>query len=224
MPSAPTLHAISMLSLLGVTLAACALLLRRGERPRTFAATVTALCAIVIVFLAAPVHLCHAGQPVAQALLGIICVPAPVLLVRGDRLAFALAGLVGIATFSLMNQYVALVHTERVTGNCSRSDTNLRLDRLLAEVGAQLSNLGAAETFRFPEGWLSDVEFVRKAPGTGPLEAALETFERESFSPFWHSGFTKLYARHRTPVGLWFPGGTLAEGGSRLEWRERAGN
>jgi hypothetical protein len=223
MPSAPTLHAISMLSLLGVTLAACALLLRRGERPRTFAGIVTALCAIVVVFLAAPLHLCNSGNPTFQALLGIVCVTALVVCVRGDRLAFALAGLVGIATFSLMNQYMALVHTERVTGNC-RSYQNHRLEDLRTRAGEELLVRTPEVASAFPEGWLSDVDIVRKEPENCPLAATAATFHREEFGTWWHSWFTQIYELRKIPVALWYPGGTLVEAAGGLTWRERAGN
>src|SRR6185295_2751231 len=220
--SAPTFQALAMIALAASTVAAC-VLLRSREGLRKTAGVLTVLIGLLLFVFAWPSHLCLAGHPTSQALLGIACAAAVVLCVQGSRRAYGLAALIGLLTTGLMSQYQELVHHEGVTGN-PRSHHNVRLVDLRARAREAIVELGKTDPSRYPEGRLSDIEAVRKAPGASPLPALSARFHRDDFAPWWHSWFTQLYERRETPIQLWYPGGTLSTAAPEVDWRECPGN
>jgi hypothetical protein len=84
----------------------------------------------------------------------------------------------------------------------------------------------AADRTRYPAGWLLDTAFWHGLP-KNYQEMYISTvpyFQHEGIvrtHPQWHTVLTGFYTIEEVPTGVWYPGGRLQDGLSRLEYRER---
>lgn len=213
--SGPTLHALAMIALLGATAAVCVLYGRPEKGPRLlFSGLVALLC--VLAYPIFGMHKCDSGQPGTQAIVGGACAVALAVWVRRLIPAHLLTLAALACTAGLVEHYNALVHTADVTGNPAFSREHIERDfnRIAADALAELAKSDKAS---YAAGWLKDEPFVPKGNAGLDLTRVLPRWRTESW---WHSSLTGLYGKRSHDVALWFPGGTLTEGASGLEWRD----
>jgi hypothetical protein len=204
----PTTHAVALLAIVGVTLLACIGL--RGKPQSSAGLIAGAACFLMSLLM--PGHLCDAGHPWSQLLIGSACITMLIVFVRDRRVALGLSFVIAVSAGKLAWDYVDLVHVEGVTGNRNPSQERMRIrsERLARET---LAEMAKSDSKSYPEGWLSDSEI---RPDKVPF-----ALTRVDVSPFWHSWFTGLYSCRRRDGSLWYPGGKLADAAPRVEWRER---
>jgi hypothetical protein len=207
----PTLHALALIAMiLGATLA-CIFMGRPEEGTRKRDAFAVGAGGVGIGFLV-PGHLCDAGEPVMQILIGILCAVALTAWVKKPREAASLVLIVAVASAALASRYTGLVHEKGVTGNPRLHQLNYpkTLERRAQDI---LVERAKTDPESYPAGWLGDWGQFRES-------ASGRTVSRVEVRWWWHSGLTRLYEKRETPIRLWYPGGPLAEGATRLEWRE----
>ena len=215
----PTLHALAMIVLLGGTVAACVTWGRPEKGPRILTGLGLGLLCIPA-YLLFGVHKCDAGDPVSQALLGGGCLVALVVWIRPLVAANVLALAAIACGAGLVTNYNTLVHSPQVTGTASIVRPHFEADAL-RRTAELLARLGQGDPTRYPEGWLGEAAFAKKDPASPELRDLAVVQACYEGSPYWHTWFTNLYAKRTLTVALWFPGGTISEGASRLEWREQ---
>lgn len=206
-----------MIAVIAGTATVCVLCWR--ERP-TARRVIVSLLASLVVCQFAPfffAHLCWTGYPFMQIILWMGCVIALLSCVPPWRVATVLAGVVSILMACLCNQYVSMVHRHDLTGS-PFSIENVQLHSYPGEAVEQFRLWAVNDTTEYAAGWLSDAPIL---PPEHFLSQELkhESFVRVEISRFWHTWFTRLWARKVHPVALWYSGGPLSE--ARLEWRDR---
>ncbi|MGA1871741.1 MAG: hypothetical protein ACMUJM_24710 [bacterium] len=81
----------------------------------------------------------------------------------------------------------------------------------------KLEGIFSNDQFLYEEGWLRDHDIYKKYAKFFPRVRG----HQHTITPFWHSWLTRIYRRKTTDVEIWYPGGLLSEGISKLEYRER---
>ena len=72
----------------------------------------------MLLFMGAmPGHLCFAGEPVLQPLIGALCLMTVGICVAKIRIIILLDILLFASSIALSSQYINLVHTPNLTGN-----------------------------------------------------------------------------------------------------------
>ena len=72
----------------------------------------------------------------------------------------------------------------------------------------------------YPQGWLEEsVPAVRDWAPYGAIR--WKGFWTATVTPLWHSWLTGLYGCTVEPMDLWYPGGTLKDAASKIEFRDR---
>lgn len=215
---AGTKHAVAMMALLVAVVPPLAVLKRRRPTNRQF--TIALAFAALGMFTASScaAHLCREGQPRTQLLVLGPCLLLILLFVKSTAWRRTLGALTFLGMLGLSNQFSDIVHEPGWTGNPEWDrgmSVTLRSHRQCAASVAADSDDPAAE---MPAGWLREMpvwptmqdRFVGRLPA------------RREITATWHTWFTGLYRYTAIPQDLWYPGGPLAEGMTRLELRDRA--
>lgn len=217
-PVAATVHAVLLLCLPVATVAVCVLTGRKSGGRRSLiwlgSAAVVAYIATGFVDLTCT-HLCDAGNPVRQTLLGGFCLWLVLVVPRFVWLRVVGAVLVMLATFGLSRQYVELVHTKGLTGNVTMRDGPADgAERMRSLVTASVKAAVPPATQPYPAGWLRDMPFASEL---GRLELSIKV----ETARFWHSWYTRLYYKRVAYQDFWFDGGLLPDQADAITLRDR---
>lgn len=216
--AAVTIHAILLPSLALGTLAVCLLTRQRswGRKGVLWACLSLVLAYVTAEFiLGCCAHMCDAGNPTAQALIGGCCLWAVLVIPRFVWLRPIGAVLVILATFGLSRQYVGLVHAEGMIGHASiRDGPAAEGVRMLPSLRASVRLAVPPASQPYPAGWLRDMPFA-------PRLCRLDRPIRVEITPFWHSWYSRLYKRRVVRQDFWFPGGVLPDRAEQITLRDR---
>ena len=182
------------------------------KRPPTKRRALWAVAASFI-FALYPPHACDAGRPYMQLLIGAICIAFLLTCITERRAAAILGVIFGLATLGLALNYDRLVHSSRYVGH-QRTSHRQRVGQR-ESVKLTLTSEPAWTASPIPAGWIADDSRADEA-----LKKSARSMV-EHGEPLWHSWFTHLYTRRRTPMEIWYPGGPIEPGIHNLEWRER---
>jgi hypothetical protein len=160
-------------------------------------------------------HMCLRGNPGIQLLLWTGGFAAILSCVTDWKVAALGALILSIAMGTLCFQYVDMVHRHECTGNPGNWE-NRQLTFIVGRVQKTLLDNAAKDASAYPAGWLLESHFIDKNLKDTLAEPSQQA---EAFS-FWHTSFTHLWERKVRRVALWYPGGTLSDASSHLEWRE----
>ena len=190
---------------------------RRNQIERLQSLVIFALFALLglIGFL----HLCSAGNPMAQWIVPGVCAAVAVPAIQSRVIRRAAAVIWFVVGAGLSFHYLALVHGEQYTGNPKSAkepvqqtlrNSSLRYlrDGLVAQSSVADTNLAA--------GWLFDV-----LPGTADQERVRRSLKFREIKGLWHTWLTGLYRVENIPADVWYPGGPLSVGATHIEIRVR---
>lgn len=217
------LHALALIGLPIVTLAACVKYRGRGQPSERALLEALMACVLVLVMGGLTFHSCRAGQPLMQCLIPGACVVIAVAGVRVPKARYALAAFIFVMMLALCSHYSDIVHGPAYVGEISfwkYRAARLAMER--SKAAAACEKLGENDHAAYAAGWLPEATFVAKH--REDFEGVALEWERIEVSSLWHSFLTRLYRRTTRPVELWFPGGKLRDAAARLEWRERPAN
>ncbi len=218
-PMAVTVHALLLLSLPLAIVAVCILTRRTTWGRSGFvwagAAAVVAYVAAGFVFVSCA-HLCDAGDPVSQTMIGGCCLWLVLVVPRFIWLRLIVAVLLIVAMFGLSRQYGELVHTKGLTGNAiSRDDPGEEGVRLLSSVRAAVRKAVPPATQPYAAGWVRDMRVA------SDLCRSLDRPIRIEITPFWHSWYSRLYKHRVVYQDFWFGGGVLPDRANEITLRDR---
>ena len=222
------LHAVILLSVPVATLVFCVIFRRRRRPPsmrgRPTWRVPTALT-VGLFFAFGGVILWDRGHgaagPFVLRLIPALCVVAIILCVSPWRLVAASSGVLLIVMSLLKLWNIALAHEPGYTGD-PYHDEFLREWQCSAldGVGEWLRRRAREDKASYPEGWLA--ESVPPAKSWAYFESYRSHASwRATVTPLWHSWLTGLYGCTLEPMDLWYPGGTLKDAASKIEFRDR---
>jgi hypothetical protein len=209
------LHALVLMVIPVITLV---LLLVQGDRERRLGiAVLTAALGLGVQALVYAYHT-DARSPESNPLSQFVVLGgstlAALLWLHSGRLRGLLFAVNTVALVVLCQHYVELVQGPRWAGQAST-----RLERQLPRIRDYLEVQGYRDDGVYPPGRVRDQPFAEDLPEW--FRALLEPDQRDlEHSSRWHSWLTRLYRVERTPRDLMFPGGTLREGGPRVDLAE----
>jgi hypothetical protein len=204
-----------MIAVFVATATLCVLTCKEAPSARRLIASLAA--GLLLFFLASGMftHMCLRGNPGTQILLWTAGLAAILSCVTDWKVAALGALILCIAMGTLCSQYVNMVHRPELTGDPGRWE-NRHLKYIADRVQKSLLEKSAKDAGTYPAAWLLESHFIDK-----DLKDTLgEPPQQAEVSPLWHTTFTHLWARKAHNVALWYPGGTLSEAASHLEWRE----
>ncbi len=212
------IHAITLLTLPVATgILLCCVPRRRPNSRQATIATAFAAGAIILV-LALNTHLCRAGNPAMQCLLGGVCIWG-VLSFAANRWLRGTASLAIITImFVLSSHYDSLVHGREWLGNV----TNLAaaheklMDARLQRIRSKLHQISEGDAVVYSEGWVRDLPISSQLsePLSGELPSRIETRK------VWHSSFTRLLSVRWVRQDYWYPGGQISKAIEGIELRD----
>jgi len=210
------LHAVGMIAAFLSIAGLCVLAWKEAPTAKRLIAS---LVVGLLLFLFASgmfTHMCDRGNPGTQLLLWTAGLVAILSCVTDWKVSVFGALILCIVMGSLCSQYVNMVHREDLTGN-SGGRENRHLASVAERVRKALLEKSVKDVDTHVSGWFSEAPFIDK-----DLKETLgdEPHQQVEISPLWHTSFTYLWARKAHEVALWYPGGTISDGASRLEWRE----
>src|SRR5262245_52770221 len=97
-----------------------------------------------------PGHLCDAGHPWSQLLIGSACVTMLIVFVRDRRVAFGLSIVIAASAGKLAWDYMDLVHVEGVTGNSNPGQERMRI-RSEGLARETLAEMAKTDSKAYPE-------------------------------------------------------------------------
>jgi hypothetical protein len=220
---AGNLHAIALIAIPLITVAACVRFRQRALRQgrvlgAIFGGSVLSLLAGIL-----SSHACSAGQPLTQWLIPGVCFAATVALVRRaavrDPWALALLTLMFLLSF----HYSHIVHGPTYVGSPDFGRVlEARAAAELQQAAQVLQKLGAKDDAAYPQGWLREAAFVSSHPTE--FEGVAFEWAEVRVAPLWHSILTRLYLRNTTVVAMWYPGGRLRDAAGKLRYRDKGGD
>jgi len=223
-----TLHTILLLAMPLATVGGLLLLPRRQLTAGNL--TMPLLVSLMAMSLAFTfsTHLCGAGLPWRQVLLGGACLVPWATLVKSRGLRRGGTVALFIATLGLSQHFSEVVHRPGWSGNSDWPRYGAIARDFARSVHAMADHIPAPEaTQAYPPGWLRDLPIAAKlcelAEGAGLSELPERyRLRRCEFGRAWHTWLTGLYPYELVPQDLWYPGGSLGEGLRRVELRNRS--
>ena len=172
-----------------------------------------------------PVHMCDRGQ--GLALLPVPWLSAMLVAVACGRrtIALSFAVLMMIAATYIGSLYAGLVHRHGVTGNPTSSSPMASQQLKVVELTLASAKFGIDPDREIPAGWLDESELARESEWLArelTADAREGRWYREDAGTWWHSGFSRLYPVRYVRLGVWYPGGKVADAAHRLEIRDRS--
>jgi len=211
-----SLHAIALLALPFVTVAACLLLPRRRPDGRQVTIATVIGGATVFIVHGANAHLCLAGNPGMPCLIVGACLWIVLAFVKGKRTRIGLAVVLTGIMFLLSHHYVDLVHGKEWVGNVGSLTAYEKMnhDRLI-DLQEAVKRLDTTDETAYPEGWLRTLPIGRK------LDERLTAHPpRVEWQRVWHTSFTHLYRTTEIRQDFWYPGGRPDDAAAGIELRD----
>ncbi len=209
-----TLHALTLIFLPVVTIAAICLSPARPRLGTVFAASLVGAFMVVII---GPTFTTCCEEPLQwrQITIPTACAAFAIVFISNRRASS------GITFMSLALAFVLAEHAHRLRGlNQWTGMPNLsslsagRAKNRLKEIGSRLVEL--KDTAKYAPCWLRDHPNERIA-----IEGMVMPPRDSRAEPSWHTWLTGLYRRYDIDRDFWYPGGTLPEAAERLELRAR---
>lgn len=202
-------HAVMILAGLVLPLGAAAA--SPAWRPRAGREVVLGVAPLIAIGLMCSLLRSGMGAPVAEWAFPSVGVAIGGLFVKSEQAWPAIRwGLLGLAAVLCLNA-MALRQNGYASYSAVRVFQGVE-SAWLAALRARLQHQFAAEK-ELPAGRVSTFLVG---------EESLALWNKNTLQPVWHTPFTGLYRIEETAGEAWYPGGTLAGGCPRIEWRPLA--
>lgn len=204
-----SLHAVAVLGTLVVP--ATVIAFSHGWPPPRQRRWVYAISVIIIFGIMSGLLLSSRGAPVTEWLFPLVGMVAATMFVNSERAFRAVRSALLVATVVLWHSHLLLI-LDGYTSDVARTEA---IDRAVAR--AHLAHVAREMRLAFPPDRVLPPGFVTDLlPGLEQGQSVCRRVRR-----LWHTGFTRLYEITTTPAGIWYPGGPVAVGLSKLEWKTK---
>lgn len=192
-----------------------------GSEGRPIASACAVGAALLLVHVVSLGHV-GCGIPVAHVVLPAWAVGGILILGSGRRSPAVFGVIVCAAWLNIHYVVLPFLHGTGYTCSTVIEDLyNRRRDRALGRIRERLGSSTREDTTLYSAGWADEVGLLAHYP-----ELDAQFFVSNGTMPVvsarWHSRLTKIYSFTQVRIGLWCPGGSLAEVCRGVEFRPRA--